>query len=80
MADTVEDELWCAQDCGGGVKERARTVDMEPALGGQPCGELTEVNRPAPRKAHSVNLPLTDREMPDPAVQGRMHGVRMEHV
>merc|ERR1719199_1691172 len=44
----------CSAECGGGLKERTRDVEIEPMHGGEPCGETSE--------AISCNLQACDRD------------------
>jgi hypothetical protein len=44
----------CSAECGGGLKERTRDVEIEPMHGGEPCGETSE--------AISCNLQACDKD------------------
>jgi hypothetical protein len=37
-------EAWseCSDKCGGGTRQRTRTVKVKPSNGGTPCGPLVE--------------------------------------
>jgi len=49
----------CSADCDGGVQQRTRTVKVEPANQGLPCGETTET-QPCNMQSCDGNCQLTD--------------------
>jgi hypothetical protein len=54
--EVAEWSAWssCTARCGGGVKQRARVIMVEPEHGGQPCGSTTD--------ASSCNVQSCDRD------------------
>lgn len=54
--EVAEWSAWssCTARCGGGVKQRARVISVEPEHGGQPCGSTTD--------ASSCNVQSCDRD------------------